>query len=115
MLPLSTEVLRAAYDYLEATPPFCKWNLPQGEDVHFRVVKTNRWSAQHWKWANGHHIDISRGKIGQTITLMVAMAHEMVHLHLKHNKCDDKGMHGLAFQKCCRQVCEYHGFDPLSL
>lgn len=114
-LPLTKEMLAAAYDYLCTTPPFCRWNLPDSEDVKFAVGKQNRKFASY-RW-NGkqHEVAMSAGCIGHTITLMEALSHEIIHMHLEETGIESRGSentHNVAFRKFAAQVCKYHGFDP---
>lgn len=115
MLTLTPDLCAAVYDALRLTKPFANWNLPEGEDVKFHIVKTKRWHADHWKekYRAKHHIRISAAQVSTWHRLLVCIAHEMVHVHLKHNKCDDRRDHGLAFQKYTVLVCQHHrDFDP---
>lgn len=113
MLPLTVDMLRAAYDYLCTTPPFAKWNLPDGEDVKFRVGKTANLCAWVEKISRKPHytIVISQAKTSQTVSLMQHMAHEMIHVHLYMVGAETGGEHNAAFRKLAVQVCKYHGFD----
>jgi hypothetical protein len=111
-LPLTPETLEAAYEYLRTTRPLCTWNLPEGEDVVFRVGRspdTRGW----YKLEKGRHvITVSARCIGRTDSLMAVMAHEMVHLHEQYADACGSGMHSAAFNKWAAQVCAVHGFDP---
>lgn len=111
-LVLTPEMLAAAYDYLQTTPPFCNWNLPDSEDVTFKVFRS-RTRCADWGKVNGRHvIRISAHHIKRTNSLMETMAHEMLHVHEDHNNCSGRGMHSAAFVEWAREVCEYHGWDP---
>jgi hypothetical protein len=112
-LPLDKEILAAAYDFLRTTPPFRTWNLPEAEDVKFKVVRTRR-NYGRYLLANGTHtIEVSSGAVGHTTTLMTTLAHEMIHLHEWHaNANRTGGEHTAAFKKWAAQVCRVHGFDP---
>lgn len=111
-LPLSQDTLRSLYDFLATTPPFSKWNLPDGEDVIFRVLRRpDRFGQYQWT-GNKHTIGISTACVGQTATLVQTMAHEMIHLHEEHNgACSPGAIHSAAFRKWAAQVCRIHGFD----
>jgi hypothetical protein len=111
-LPLTPEMLRAAYDYLNTTPPFSRWNLPDGEDVVFHVVRDR--AVRGWyQWRDDkHHIAVSSRNIGYTSGLMDVMAHEMVHLHERHCGACGSAEHSAAFHRWAGQVCRIHGFDP---
>jgi hypothetical protein len=110
-IPLTRDTLRAAYDFLNETPPFNKWNLPDGEEVEFRVVRDRSRYAWHSLVGENHVIAISSLTVGHTIGLIRAMAHEMVHVHERRSSCNATG-HSAAFMRWGAQVSEYHGFDP---
>lgn len=112
-LKLTPDILRAAYDFLVTTEPFDTWNLPAGEDVTFEVMKTHTSYGDHYKRPyKPHRIRISSSNVGHTQTLIVTMAHEMIHLYQVHHKFVDRQHHGVAFQKLALLVCAHHGFDP---
>lgn len=114
-LPLSADILAAAYDYLRTTPPFVRWNLPESEDVKFRVSRRATEFGRYQKVNGKHTIAMSASSIGQTETLMRYLAHECVHLHLEATGMEAKngGMntHNAAFRKFASEVCRVHGFD----
>lgn len=108
---LTPEILRAAYEYLRATPPFNRWRLPAADEVEFHVTR-HKDRTGDCETAGGQEpiIRISAALVGWTSSLMATMAHELVHLYL-----DRKGVrahHGREFQRCARLVCKRHGFDP---
>lgn len=113
MLTLTPATLAAAYDYLATTAPFNKWNLPDSEDVTFRVVR----SRVHLGWYDRpkpkrrHTIFVSAGCIARTDSLLRLMAHEMIHLHEANAKACGRGEHSAAFHAWAAQVCKVHGFD----
>lgn len=112
-LTLTPDALRAAYEFLCETPPFNRWNLPSGEDVKFRVAD----SKQHFGWhtfdGQRHEIAVSRALVGQTVTLIETLAHEMIHVHERHTGTCKPGVeHSAAFNRWAAQVCRAHGFDP---
>ena len=119
-LPLSADVLRAAYDFLCATEPFCRWNLPDGESVAFRVMRNrdDTW-AMHHCWGRGrarkHRISISSRHVGHTANLMATMGHEILHLHQDLTGQWTKGNdHNEAFRRDGEMISAIHGFDPKS-
>lgn len=115
MLSLSPELCASVYDTLRLTKPFNIWNLPEGEDVRFHVIRTNRWHADHWKEKRKakHHIRMSAAQISTWHRLLVCMAHEMVHVYLDSNQICGRRHHGLAFRECAVLVCRHHrDFDP---
>lgn len=114
-LHLTEEIVRAAYDYLNATMPFARWNLPHGDEVVFKIVTTR----SMWGWyshdackdrKHQHEISISQTAVSHTYTLMGVMAHEMVHLHTTQAKMPTN--HGPTFRKLWAEVAASHGFDP---
>lgn len=111
-LPLTVDTLRAAYDFLDTTPPFSRWNLPAGEDVKFKVIKDPALRGRYWRRGDQHHIDVSSNATGHTLSLVAVMAHEMIHVHEEHAKACGRGEHSAAFKRWAVQVCKLHGFDP---
>lgn len=113
-LPLTPDVLAAAYDYLCTTPPFSGWNLPDSDDIKFRVTKSKDcYAAYHYD--GGHTIDVSSAAVGHTATLMQVLGHELVHLHLRltgmESRSDNPNVHNAAFRKLAAVVCRTHGWD----
>lgn len=111
-LPLTPDILRAAYDYLNECSPFQKWNLPPGEDVIFRVARSPNMLGWYHLEDGKHAITISTACIGATDSLMRVMGHEMIHLHEQNAKACGRGQHSAAFNRWAAQVCRIHGFDP---
>lgn len=114
-MQITQEILRAAYNYLLETPPFNEWNLPDAEDVEFVVVKTDELHglcAKPEKDRKFFTMGLSENKHKHTTSVMITMAHEMVHMHLSKIKYRGWRNHGDAFKKVAKEVCEYHGFDP---
>lgn len=119
-LHLTPAMLECAYELLRATPPFKGWRLPEADDVEFHAthVKSDRWSDfSHWyddrgkkprgKWV----IRIDPRGCHQIGTLLVLLAHEMVHLYqaVRGGRLDVE--HGADFRRLAKQVCARHGFD----
>lgn len=115
-LPLTPEMLAAAYDYLLATPPFSGWNLPDSEDVKFIVNRNLKKKFAQYQWDGERHtIAISEASVGHSCTLIEALAHETIHLLLEERGWESRGnegVHNAAFRKLAAQVCKIHGFDP---
>jgi 3-hydroxy-3-methylglutaryl CoA synthase len=111
-------MLRAAYAYLAETPPFNGWNLPDQEDIEFRVTNTNRVHGELHTLIDENEkfkftIDISRKGHTHTASLILTMAHEMVHVHQRHNRINVTSVsHGKDFKILAKEVCDEHGFDP---
>jgi hypothetical protein len=112
-LVFTRDTLRAAYAFLNETPPFSRWNLPDADDVDFKVART----ATHFGWytvnGNNHLIAVSCAPVRDTQTLLATMAHEMIHVHERQaGACRSGVQHGAAFRRWAAQVCRIHGFDP---
>lgn len=111
-LPLTPETLRHCYDFLNTTPPFKSWNLPDSEDVRFLVVRDPTLHGWYKKENGRHTIGISSRCVGHTLSLLMVMAHEMVHVWEEHANACGRGEHSAAFNKWAKLVCKHHGFDP---
>jgi hypothetical protein len=115
-LPITSESLAAVYEFLKTTPPFNKWNMPEGEDVKFIVCKMKDAFAQYQWDGTRDTISVSSSAVGHTRTLIEAMSHEMIHQHLWATGMESKRggpkFHNAAFRKFAAQVCKHHGFDP---
>lgn len=117
-LPLNKERLIACYDFLSACPPYCDWNLPDSEDVIFKVTRSRNEKGYHKLWYRGrkkdqHEIGISAYCCGWTNQVLWVMGHEMVHMHQ-----EEVGMgsphndHNAAFKALGIECCQIHGWDP---
>jgi len=114
MLPLNTERLALAYDFLCECPPFDNWNMPHSEDVIFRLNRAT--DTRGWyNTINGKHvISISTRCVGWTKTLFEVMAHEMSHLHQAAVGMETPhAEHNKAWHKLADEICKVHGFDRL--
>lgn len=112
-LTLTPEIIARAYDYLNATEPFIRWNLPDSETLTFKVANAPDLRGWHTFDGERHVIHISRRTIVRTLSLMSTVAHEMIHVQENHNiGCKGRGEHSAAFNKWAEQVCREHGFDP---
>ena len=114
MLPITAEMLAHAYDYLAASPPFDKWNLPSSEEVQFSVIKTKDRTAHYCRKKGVHQIAISKAYVGRHDMLLSSMAHEMIHLHMWQTCWNRRNPHDETFQKYADQVCKIHDFDRLT-
>jgi hypothetical protein len=115
MLVLTPELLAAAYRLLHCSRPFCDWNLPEHDDLTFRVAKTSQWFARFVRWSDGSRgILVSGSCVGTLQTLLVYMAHEMIHLHLDelgYDKNVPTNRHSARFRALAKEACEIHRFD----
>ena len=114
-LPLTPETLAAAYDYLCTTPPFKGWNLPDSDDVLFKVSRSRKEFARYQWDGKRHVITVSAVAVGHTETLMTYLSHELVHLHLEESgmesRTGNENTHNGAFRVLAAQVCRVHGWD----
>ena len=110
-LCINTEMLAAAYDYLQTTPPYCDWNLPDSDDIVFKVYKHRARCADWGKVKGKHVVRVSSFHIKRTNSLLETMAHELIHIHEDHNKCAGRGEHSAAFRAWAKEVCAIHGWD----
>lgn len=112
-LPLNREMVEAAYEYIRTTPPFRNWNLPEPEDIRFRVVKDRtRRGFYRRDRDNVPTIYVSSASIGYSHNLIETVSHETIHLHEDRLGILGPAEHSLAFQRFAKQVCAFHGFDP---
>ena len=111
-MKLTPNILRASYDFIVITPPFRRWNLPPGGNVEFKVNKASDRMGSY-QCHDDHIITISGARVCHTVTLLVTMAHEMVHLAQVENGTATRTMHNAAFRRMGKAVCRHHGFDPL--
>ena len=117
-IPLTSETLKAAYEYLCTTEPFSRWNLPESDSITFKVAKDPHNFGWHVCWGRKnkkHIIAVSRRTTGHTLTLMTVMAHEILHVH-QHmtGQATSRVEHNKAFRADAELICAIHGFDPRS-
>jgi predicted SprT family Zn-dependent metalloprotease len=115
-LHLTPEALENAYEYLRATLPFRRMNLPHADNLVFRVMGA-RDRYGHFKGrikdnSDLNEIGLSQTKVHSTDVLMATMAHEMIHLHQHEKGSCTRGVHNGQFQRIAARVCRIHGFDP---
>ena len=116
IIPLNTEMLAHAYDYLSATPPYKRWNLPASDEVRFGIIRSRKKCAHCFWDGTTHVIELFSSKnVGSHDMILSTMAHEMVHMHMDMTgimKTDNP--HDAAFQKFADRVCKIHQFDRLA-
>lgn len=110
-LPLTPTVLAAAYDFLCATQPFSAWNLPDSEEIRFRIVRSPSLRGWYTRENGKHVIAISSRCVGRTQSLVETLAHEICHLHEDRAGMLTCAEHSAAFLKLAARVCKFHGFD----
>ena len=111
-LILSPAILQAAYAYLSETAPFNKWNLPDAEDVIFRVGYHRTTYGCCIRYRKKLKVTISSRLHKTTAKVMETMAHEMIHVYQMHHRMKIKSNHDASWQRLAKVVCEHHGFDP---
>lgn len=110
-LALHPEHLRATYDYLRAFKPFCRWRLPVGEEVAFKVTADPN-TAGFYQWLNASHwIGVSAQCAGMHETVLKITAHEMIHLKQQIDGQVTSSMHNADFRRRAVQVCREWGWD----
>lgn len=110
---LTPETLEWAYELVNHTEPFLKWNLPDSHQVRFKVFKSAQFKGDFSVGRDSVPIiRISSRCVGTLHRLVEVMAHEMIHLHQWLSKMETKSQHNAAFMKLAAQVCRVHQFDP---
>jgi hypothetical protein len=110
-MQLTPELLAASYRLLHCSIPFLDWNLPEAEDIVFKVTKTRKWFA---RFVAPRTIEVSKSSVGQLDTLIRNMGHEMIHLHLDelgYDKVGGSGLHSARFRALALEACKAHGWD----
>ena len=107
-LHLTPEILERGYNLLIATDPFRRWRLPPASEIRFVVTNTQGLAGEH-VYDGVHTVKVSRRKHHQLASVLMTMAHELV--HIKDALDGIKSEHGRSFHKRADQVCRVHGFD----
>lgn len=114
-LRLTTENLPAAYEFLRACEPFCKWGLPHADEVEFTVGR-RRDRFGHMRGdvrSLGAEIMVSEAIVGSVGRLVETMAHEMIHLRQHRRGTETSGtQHNAEFKRLAASVCRSMMFDP---
>lgn len=103
------------YEALIHTPPFDQWNLPQAEDVTFKVFRRPHiygYYTRHRRSMSGWTIGIGP-KVGHLSTLHGTLGHECIHMHLDRLGWASGAEHNPAFRKLAAHVAALQGFDPM--
>ena len=112
-LQLTPLMIRSCYDFLNTTEPFLEWNLPDSDDIIFRVGKDASCYGWHLLRNGRHTIVVSSATVGHTLQLVTTVSHEMIHIHEHIAKTATRGVkHNRAFAKYSAIVARIHGFDP---
>lgn len=108
-LPLSAQRLAAIYECLRAFPPFNRWALPPASDVKFVVTRHVDQFGDHFTLRDTHHVRVSSAKSGHFETVVITVAHEMV--HMRQARIGIKVNHGNFFKRQARSICRRFGWD----
>ena len=109
-LPLTPEILEAAYDFLRTWPPFRNCGLPPSSEVEFHVTRSTK-AYGHYTQRADHAIYISTATNGLSDTMLRTMAHEMVHQALRIKGDPKFWQHGAKFKAHSLRVCKCAGWD----
>lgn len=92
--------------------PFKQWKLPDADKVKIRTVLAND-KLGEWRFENKQHwISINDRYIGSSYSLLITLAHEMVHMAQYILKKETPNTeHNKDFYKKLKIVAKYHGFD----
>ena len=114
-LVLTPDRLQATYDCIRSFPPFCKWKLPAGSEIHqFRVTNHSEQQGHYTRYVGTsmHIIAVSAKNIGHFSSLAQVMAHEMIHLHQGIQKTETPNtVHNAEFRRIAESVCKRFGWD----
>jgi hypothetical protein len=78
-LPLHPESIAALYEYLRSMPPFRTLKgMPHADEVEFWVVKDRERFGWYQRIGGRPRISISSPSIGQIVTLIETLGHEMI-------------------------------------
>ena len=112
---MTPEGLQAMYDCIRAFPPFSRWKLPEGKDIHqFRVTRHIGEQGHYTRYigTDKHIIAVSSRNIGHFNSLAQVMAHEIIHLKQGIDKTETPGtVHNADFRKKAVSICREFGWD----
>ena len=109
MVPVNAETVRAVYEMLTAFPPFNRWNLPAADKVNFAVAPLkSMWGDYNPQTKT---LRISSAKVSSYQSLLLATAHEMVHVKQDLMGWPAKDPHNADFKRMAAQVCKAFDMD----
>ena len=114
MIDLKPQHIEAAYSLLRTLYPFDGYNLPEADEVEFRVVKDKRLLGWHHQRTNADRtnvISISYRGVGHLDSLMRVLGHELIHLAQAVNGTSTKSLHNAEFYRMAEEVCDSLGWD----
>jgi hypothetical protein len=114
-LHLTPDCLENAYEYLRATLPFRRMDLPHADNLVFRVMgardRFGHFRGRIKTMPDLNEIGVSIRVVNSTDLLMATMAHEMIHLFQHEKGTATKSSHNAEFERIASRVCRIHGFD----
>lgn len=109
-LRLTPEMLVGAYEFLRTTPPFRRWHLPHADEIEFHLIRDRRRYAEYCG-VERHRIGVNHLFVSRGDSLLMHMAHEMVHLRQKIEGSETAAQHNARFRVLARSVCRHHDFE----
>ena len=114
-LHLTPDCLENAYEYLRATLPFRRMNLPHADNLMFKVMgardRFGHFRGRIKSMPDLNEIGVSIRVVNSTDLLMATMAHEMIHLFQHEKGSASKRSHNAEFERIATRVFRIHGFD----
>lgn len=109
MVPVTAETIRSVYVLLQTFPPFSRWHLPKAEKLNFVVAPLiSMWGDYD---PVSKTLRISSAKVSTFQNLVLAVAHETIHVKQDMGKWPVKNPHNADFKRMAKQVCEAFSFD----
>lgn len=107
------ETLSAAWDFLRTIEPIKSWKLPPAEEVEFRITRNKHTLGEHttYKWTKEHIVWISSVCVSHCDTLLMVLAHEMVHAAMAETG-KNSTVHNRSFYERSEPLCLAMGWDP---
>jgi hypothetical protein len=108
---VTADACEAAYDFLRAISPFKGWALPPGDDIEFHITRFDHVAdCSIVPTEDGAiRIRISEKCHEHLTTLLMSMAHEMIHVYLVRQ--GKPISHNAEFMKIGRRLCRQFGWD----
>ena len=108
-LPLSPEMIRAAYAYCHVSPPFRRWKLPDADAIRVEIITPRLHAAQCVAEGGRYTVRVAHNHVYETDMLILSVAHEIC--HIASDIAGEEWGHGAPFLKRAKLVCKYHGWN----
>jgi len=108
-LHMTPELLEQTYILCAETPPIKGWNIPDPDEIIFKVLSTKERLGHFRAGVNGglHEIAVSNSNVGTLDMLIRTMLHEICHLEdFRRTGCGTN--HGRGFTSLAKEVCKHH-------